>query len=235
MHRLMENGGQGGDLVNNSFMCYFYYYLLWPRNRKWFLMSPSLPDDGPSPFGYLQDGESWTSGLDAFTTHRMQNFFYFHLFLEYFRHIPEWLCLSGRWCQLKPRWLLLFYSKDGATLKKRRRGWFKRPLDARANSIVFPQTHHHEVGVLSTTCHWETKACKKLSLCHQSTYFLKTFYFTLLYLLYHLYTLISFFSDFNGCDCYIFKVFKTFNICNQEKKNKPFHILTTSTHTFTPL
>lgn len=61
-------------------------------------------------------------------------------------------------------WLLLFYSKDGAPLKKRRRGWFKRPLDARANSIVFSQTIHQKVGVLSTTrlentAHWQAKAC----------------------------------------------------------------------------
>lgn len=81
MLRLMEHGGWGGFLVNNSLMCYFYYYLLWPRNRKWFLMSPALPDDGPSPFGYLRDGESEIGRSDwtLLVAHRMHRFFCYDL------------------------------------------------------------------------------------------------------------------------------------------------------------
>lgn len=159
MLRLMESSGQGGDLVNNLFMCYFYYYLLWPRNRKWFLMSPSLPDDGPSPFGYLRDGESSPPWSDAASTVLHASFLLFSLGIDVFHDGCVLPVVDANW---NPHGFFCFAvktvprSKSDAEVDSRGRAM---PVPTRSSSLK--PTAKRLVSCLPPvqTLHAETEAC----------------------------------------------------------------------------
>lgn len=110
------------------------YLVLWfiklAFSNIWLLLL-LFSDDGPSPLGYLKDGEfldvlnycRWRAALMCFPKHNFR--------LSMLINFLVWL----------------FISEDSPTHEKRHRGWFKTSINACASTIIFPQTLCQKVWV----------------------------------------------------------------------------------------